>query len=188
MGKRAHGSGLEKVIAAWGALSVVLLLLQATVRLGQLALEPWLEGSMSHAQMALYVAWVVVNAYTEGYRAFQLKFSPRVVARAAYLGRNPRPLRVVFALPFCMSLFHSSRRQLTISWGMVLAITLLVVAVRSLPQPWRGIVDGGVVVGLVWGIVIIGYHFVRYLVADELPPLEDLPDHALTAEVGSAAE
>jgi len=179
---------VEKAVVTWGVVCVSLLLLQATVRLGYLAIQPWIDGSMSQAQTTLYVGWVVLNAYTEGYRAFQLKFSPRVVARAVYLGRHRRPLHVILALPFCMSLFHSSRRQMTISWSMVAVIVTLVMAVRSLPQPWRGIVDGGVVVGLVWGIVVIWYHFLRYLFGGEAPEIEDLPDHVLAARVGSPAE
>ena len=186
---RSHDRPLvEKLIAGWGVLCVSLLLLQATVRLGRLAIEPWLDGTMSHAQIGLYVAWVVFNAYTEGYRAFQLKFGPRVVARAVYLGQTRRPLHVVLALPFCMSLFHSSRRQLASSWGTVVMIVTLVMAVRTLPQPWRGIVDGGVVVGLVWGIVVVWWIFARYLMGREVPEIEDLPDHVLTARMGSPAE
>ena len=32
---------------------------------------------------------------------------------------------------------------------------VLIVSVRQLPQPWRGMVDAGVVVGLTWGVVSI---------------------------------
>ena len=32
---------------------------------------------------------------------------------------------------------------------------IAVLVVRQLPQPWRGIVDGGVVVGLSWGTLAI---------------------------------
>ena len=47
--------------------------------------------------------------------------------------------------------------------------------VRSLPQPWRGIIDGGVVLGLIWGLGVIWWLFARYLAGAEVPPPNDLP-------------
>jgi hypothetical protein len=32
-------------------------------------------------------------------------------------------------------------------------IIVLIILVRLLPQPWRGMVDAGVVVGLAWGMI-----------------------------------
>lgn len=165
----------EKLIAAWGVAWVSLLLGRAIARLGPLALDPWHEGMMTSGQKALYVGWLVLNAYLEGYRGFQLRFSPRVVSRAVYLGQNPRPLWVLLALPFCMSLFHTTRRQMTVSWTFIVAIVLLVWVVRSVPQPWRGIIDGGVVLGLAWGLLVIWALFVRYLMGQRIPPPGDLP-------------
>jgi hypothetical protein len=165
----------EKLIATWGVASVSLLLGQAIWRLGPLALEPWTEDMMTGTQKGIYIAWLVANAYLEGYRGFQLRFSPRVVSRAIYLGQNPRPLWVILALPFCMSLFHSTRRQMTVSWTFIVAIVLLVWWVRSLSQPWRGIIDGGVVIGLLWGLLVIWGLFVRYLMGAEAAPPGDLP-------------
>jgi len=138
-------------------------------------MEPWTEDMMTPAQKGIYVAWLVANAYLEGYRGFQLRFSPRVVSRAIYLAQNPRPLWVILALPFCMSLFHSTRRQKTVSWVFIGAIVILVWSVRSLPQPWRGIVDGGVVLGLAWGLAVIWWLFLRYLIGAKIQLPPDLP-------------
>ncbi len=177
-----------KLVATWGIVAVTALLMQAVVRLSILTLEPWRDGSMTAFQMGIFWAWVLLNAYTEGYRAFQLRFSPRVVARAVYLGRNPRPLHILLALPFCMSLFHSSRRQMKVSWIMVMAITSVVIIVRMMPQPWRGIVDGGVVVGLAWGVLVMWWLFGRYLLGLSSPEAEDLPELALSAQIDAPAE
>lgn len=167
----------EKAIATWGVGLVLLLLGQAVYRLSPLALEPWLEGSMTAFQITLYISWLAFNGYAEGYRGFQKRFSPRVVRRAFWLGKNATPLRVALALPFCMSLFHSTKRQKMVSWIFILAIVSIVVVVRGFPQPWRGIVDGGVVFGLLWGmVVIIGLYF-RGLSGDMEPP-PDLPEAA----------
>ena len=165
----------EKLIATWGVLTVSLLLGQALVRLTPLALEPLRGEGLSPGLLALYVGWVAFNAYAEGYRGFHLKFSPRVVSRAFYLGRHPRPLWLLLALPFCMSLFHASRRQRIVSWTLILVLGGLILAVRALPQPWRGIIDGGVVVGLGLGLASVLYHWARGL-AGTPPPVTDLPN------------
>lgn len=174
------------LIASWGALGVVLVLVQAVSRLTPLALEPWRNGSMSGWQMALYVAWVVVNGYLEGYRGFQKRFCPRVVGRSLWLGGHPRPLHVLLAPLFSMALFHASRRQLAGSWGLVLGIAAIVIAVRLLPQPWRGIVDGGVVVGLGWGIAALLVQYVRALVTGRWPAAEGLPEPSPAADVAAS--
>ena len=85
------------------------------------------------------------------------------------------PLWVILALPFCISLFHSTRRQKIVSWVFIGALILLIWWVRTLPQPWRGIIDGGVVLGLLWGLGVIWWLFVRYLIGAEIPPPGDLP-------------
>lgn len=166
---------VQKLVAAWGIAWVSLLLGRAIYRLGPLALEPWTQDLMTPTHKGLYIGWLVLNAYLEGYRGFQLRFSPRVVSRAVYLGANPRPLWVILALPFCMSLFHSTRRQMIVSWVFIGALVLLVWWVRSLPQPWRGIIDGGVVLGLVWGLVVIWGLFARHLLGRPVPEPNDLP-------------
>ncbi|HLE71719.1 MAG TPA: hypothetical protein VJH87_18715 [Vicinamibacteria bacterium] len=93
------------------------------------------------------------NAYAEGYRGFDRKFSPRVVGRALDLGRNPTLLRVVLAAPYCIGLFHAPRKTMVTSWTLVFVIAGVVYGVRLLPQPWRGIIDAGVVVGLGIGLL-----------------------------------
>ena len=165
----------EKLIATWGIVWVSLLLGRAIWRLTPYAIDVWTEDLMTAGQKWLFIGWLVANAYLEGYRGFQLRFSPRVVSRAVYLGQNPRPLWVILALPFCISLFHSTRRQKTVSWIFIGALVLLIWWVRSLPQPWRGIVDGGVVLGLVWGLAVIWWLFARYLIGAKIPPPSDLP-------------
>ncbi len=42
-----------------------------------------------------------------------------------------------------------------ISYSLTLGIIVLILLVRLLPQPWRGILDAGVIVGLVWGFVAL---------------------------------
>jgi hypothetical protein len=151
---------------------------QAIWRLTPLALEPLRGGRLERSQAALYVGWVLAAAYTEGYRAFQRGFSPRVVARAVYLARRPKPLRVLLAPAFCLSLFHANRRGLARAWGILITMIALVVIVHRTPQPWQGIVDGGVVVGLVWGQIAILYFLARALAGYPISVRLDVPESA----------
>ena len=96
---------------------------------------------------------VLFMAYMEGYRAFQRAFSPRVAARARYLGDHPDLLHALLAPLFCMAYFHALKRRQIASLLVTAGIIVLVILVRLLPQPWRGIIDGGVVVGLAWGLL-----------------------------------
>ncbi|MBW2224613.1 MAG: hypothetical protein JRF54_10435 [Deltaproteobacteria bacterium] len=171
----------EKLIATWGIVWVSLLLGRAIWRLTPYAVDVWTEDLMTAGEKWLFVGWLGANAYLEGYRGFQLRFSPRVVSRAVY------PLWVILALPFCISLFHSTRRQKTVSWIFIGALVLLIWWVRSLPQPWRGIVDGGVVLGLLWGLAVIWWLFVRYLMGAKIPPPNDLPLEKATDEQPAVA-
>lgn len=147
----------------WGVLGVLALLLRAVSRLVPMAWQPIAEGSLSGLHIAAYVAWVAFNAYAEGYRAFQKAFCPRVIGRAHHLASNPKPLHALLAPLYCLSLFHANRRGLTVAWVMLAIITLLVWLLGITPQPWRGIVDGGVVVALAWGTVALVVMAVRAL-------------------------
>lgn len=170
-------SKLDLLIASWGVLGVLGLLAQAMIRLTPLALEP-LRTGMTGFQWALYVGWVVFNAYAEGYRGFQRNFSPRVVARAMHLAKDHDALSVALAPLYCMALFRAKRRKQIIAWVLLVVIVTIVLLVRMVPQPWRGIIDAGVVVGLAWGSISIVVLFGRALLSGKIPPNDSLPEPA----------
>ena len=114
------------LVFAWGVCGVLLLFVRALLRLTPLAWQPIKDGSLSALQIGLYAAWVVFNAYAEGYRAFQKAFCPRVVARAYHLAQNPKLFHALLAPAYCLSLFHANRRGLTVAWVMLAVIALLV--------------------------------------------------------------
>ncbi len=153
----------------------MLILCQAVFRLAPLAWQPIADGNMETLHWVLYGCSILFNGYSEGYKAFQLQVAPRVVARAAHLAAHPKPLHVIFAPLFCMALFHASRKRLVISWLVYAGIIAIVIAVRQLSQPWRGIVDAGVVVGLSWGIVAIVATFIRVARGAPLSATAELP-------------
>jgi hypothetical protein len=140
--------------AVLGVAGVLVLLGSAVYRLLPRAIEPISTG-LAPWQWGLYAAIAIFIAYTEGYRAMQLRFGPRVVARAIVLARDPRLWLVLLAPAFAMALLHARRRRLIASWILVVAIVVMVILVQRLDQPYRGMIDGGVVVGLSWGIATI---------------------------------
>ena len=145
--------------AAWGVFGVAALLANATYRLAPRAAEAmtWEEG-LTTWQIAVTVTWLVFNLYAEGYRAFHQRFCPRVIARARYLATNPTRLRVIFAPFFCMALFHATRRAKIAAWIVMFMVIALVIIIRQVPQPWRGIIDVGVVAALAWGLTSLLYY------------------------------
>ena len=145
-------SALGLVAALWGIAGVVALLGYAAWRLGGHALE-MLSLPLGPAHWTALVAWVAFMAWSEGYRGFQQAFSPRTAARARHLAERPQALRVVLAPAFCMGFFHATRRRLLTTYALTGTIVGFVALARLLDQPWRGIVDAGVVAGLAWGIL-----------------------------------
>lgn len=159
--KRSSSLG-GALAATWGVVGVVLLLVRGISRLVPHALE------LRHIELSLVsgaalAAWTFFMAYAEGYRGFQRGFSPRVVARASELARHPTWVRGVLAPLYCMSLFAAERRRMIVSWSLLVMIIGLIVGVSRLAQPWRGIIDAGVVVGLTWGLVALVVFAVRRL-------------------------
>ena len=167
------------VIASWGVMGVAAFILRAILALTPIALEPIQNGSLASWQWVLLGGWVVFSVYAEGYRGFHRSFSPRVVERAMELGDNPRWFRVLFAAPYCMGLFHAPRRVLIRSWVLFFAIIGIVIFVRELAQPWRGIIDAGVVVGLGAGLLSMLLLFAR-AIADKASGYDDARAESLS--------
>lgn len=171
---RPGRSWIGALAAAWGLGGICLLLLYAIARLGQLALELSLASLQWH-QWAALVANVGFMAYSEGYRGFQRAFSPRTVARALFLQDNPHPLHVLLAPAFCMGYFHATRRRMISTYALTLMIVGFVAFARGLDQPWRGILDAGVVVGLAWGLGSLLVFAYRGFAGDECAVSPEVP-------------
>lgn len=163
------------LIASWGIFGVLLLLSQAIWRLTPLALEPIQKNMLTPALWVLYIGWALLNAYMEGYRGFHRSYSPMVAARALHLGEHPKPLHVLLAPFFCMAFFAATRARLIVSWTLLGVISFLIWLMRQVPQPWRGIIDIGVVVGLAWGTLSIVVWFIRGLQGKPIPAKQSFP-------------
>lgn len=140
----------------WGVGGILLLLGFAVLRLGSVALEA-LTSPLGPAHWALLLAWTPYMIWAEGYKGFFRAFAPRVVARARHLARHPRPLYVLLAPLYCMGYIHATRKRQLLSLALTTMIICFVLLARMLPQPWRGIIDTGVVAGLVLGMLSIAW-------------------------------
>ena len=160
---------MRNLIAIWGIAGVVAIVGRALWRLTPIAVEPIEAGQLEAFHWVSMIVWVLINAYAEGYRGFHKKYSPRTVARAFYLVQNPTPLRVIFAPLFCMGLFGATRKVLITSYVVIILVIGLVIWIRMMEQPWRGIIDAGVVIGLGLGLLSIIVYFMKGLINGGVP-------------------
>jgi hypothetical protein len=158
----------KNILGLWGVLQVVSILANAIKRLVPIALQPFIQKDMHPYQWAMYVTWCIFMVYNEGYKAFQLKFSPLVVNRAFGISKNPSVLKYIFAGPYSMGLFGADRKRMIISWSITAGVFSLVKLVKMLPYPYRSIADSGVVAGLSYGTLSIIFLTVRALLGKEV--------------------
>lgn len=155
---RYEGRPLRRIaIAFWGVAGVAAMLLEAEVRLARLAVEGLRESGP--LELGVAAVWSLANAYLEGYRGFQKRFVPMALDRAFALSG---PIDALLAPLIVLGLVRTEAKACRRAWFMIAGISLLVFAVRHLDQPWRGVVDAGVVVGLGWGLLaLVGGFFTR---------------------------
>ncbi len=161
--------------ALWGLLGVLLLLGGAVYRLAPLAVDAFTHEFAWYHWSGLLL-FVLFMAYAEGYVGFQQRFSPRVAARTRYLKEHPQTISLILAPFFCMGYFHATKRRQITSLSLTFGIIILIILVRFLPQPWRGIVDAGVVVGLVWGVLSLIIFSVLAFRGGPFPYSPEVPD------------
>lgn len=173
---RGKPRAVHPIAATWGATGVVGIVLFAVVRLADYAIAA-LAMELNFAQWSVLVGNIVFMAWSEGYRGFQLKFAPRVAARALYLWCTPVPVAVRLAAPlFCIGYFAARRRTRIIAWAGTVGIVALVLIVHRLDQPWRGVIDAGVVVGLSWGLISLCAAVIATFRSLEYPVSPQVPD------------
>lgn len=136
----------------WASLGFSTALLYAIHSLLPHALSA-IKYDLSLAQWVILIINVIAMAYFEGYRGFQKSFSPKFVKRASAIRQQNNIVRTTLAPFFCMGFFAASRRQMISTYMLTLMIVCFVILFRNLPQPWRGIFDWGVIVGLTWGCI-----------------------------------
>ena len=137
----------------WAIIGVSALLMRAIIGLSQHAVNA-IEAGLTAWQWTVLTLFALFMVVAEGYRGFQKKFSPRTAARVKYLRDHPSLLRIILAPFFSMGFFHANRKTKLTAYILTIGIICLVVAVTFFcPDPWRGIIDFGVVLGLTWGLI-----------------------------------
>lgn len=150
---KAHVAG-----GIWGLVGISLILGDAIVRVTPRLLDA-LHMGLSTFQWVVLVLWCSFMLATEGYRGFQKMFSPRVAARMQYLVKHGKTIDLWLAPLFCMGYFHAIRKRIITTWTLTIGIILIILVVQFVDQPWRGIIDSGVVLGLAYGLLWV-YVFV----------------------------
>ncbi|MCK5880678.1 MAG: hypothetical protein KAG18_02315 [Sinobacterium sp.] len=145
---------MRTLAVIWAVAGVVALLMFALFRLSGHATSI-LGSELTGFQSLMLVFSCCFMAYSEGYKGFYLSFSPRFAARAKYIYLEGTTLEMLLAPFFCFGYFGTTRAKQVIAITLTLSLSLLVFFMHYVPQPWRGIIDAGVVVGLSIGIVSV---------------------------------
>ena len=153
----------------WGAAGAITLLSFAIGRMAGHSIEAF-SGDYELRIWHYLVGgvWLFFMAYSEGYKGFQKGYSPRVASRALYLRDKCTWLRLILAPLFCLGFINSTRRRKIVIFVLLIVITLIVMLFKHIPQPWRGVLDLGVVVGLGWGAIATLVFLVKFWMADEV--------------------
>ena len=161
--------------AMWGLGGFFLLLVYTIYRLTPVATEAFTY-ELGWVHWAVLIVNTALMALLEGYRGFQKGLSPRVAARAKYLTNYPDVLNMLLAPLFCMGYFHIVKRRQISTIVLTVVIIGFILLVRLLDQPWRGIVDVGVVVGLSWGLVSTAIFGIQAFIADNFDYSPEVPE------------
>lgn len=160
----------------WAIMGVSFILGQAIWKLAPLALEPFQRQDLSIFQWVFSGVWILFMGYTEGYRGFQKAFCPRVVSRAFTLSSSSPVHHIALAPLYSMGYFYATRKRKIVSWCITSAIVGIVLIVKLLEYPYRHIIDGGVVVGLSYGLSVLIVFFARTLLGAPIEANPDLPE------------
>ncbi len=152
---------IKRIFAViWAIFGLVVLLVFASWRLSLYTIESFTM-PLNWLHWLVFIGWAIFMAHGEGYKGFQLKFSPRFAARCKYLLSNATWLQTLLAPLFCMAYFHAPKKRVFATFALTVMIIAFIFAFRLIPQPWKGLLDFGVVLGLVWGLVSTIYYLIK---------------------------
>ncbi|MCY4641711.1 MAG: hypothetical protein OXC41_03300 [Gammaproteobacteria bacterium] len=140
------------IAAGWSLAGLLLLLGFAIWRLSLYTIES-LHMPMNWMHWTVFIGFTVFMAHSEGYKGFQKKFSPRFAARTKYLLANSTVTQCIFAPLFSMGFFHAPKKRIVASICLTIMIVVFIFLFQYIPQPWKGLLDAGVVIGLIWGMI-----------------------------------
>jgi len=151
---------IDSLIVIWGIAGVALLLGTAVVRLASISINAF-GFTLSASHWLVLIVSIFFMAYAEGYKTFQRVWAPRVVERAFELKDSWTPITALLAPLYCMSFFSATRKRMLTAWITTACIVLMVILMNRIAQPWRGLIDAGVVVALTWGVLSLLGHSIN---------------------------
>ena len=151
---RSTPPGTRSWILAWAMVGILAPLAEAVFRLSFYAQEA-LSGPLGPLHWAFAITWTAAMTYGEGYRVFQRRFTPQAIVRAKEIARSGGWLEGLCAPLACMGLTHAPPQKLVRAWSLVGFIVAFILVIRQFPQPWRGLVDLGVVCALSYAFVTV---------------------------------
>jgi len=150
---RSHRiTAIGAIASCWGIIGFYSLVIFAMIRLSVYTVEAFAQ-PFTLVQWLVLVVSLIFMAYSEGYKGFQKSYSPRFSARVHYLSSQANGLQLILAPLFCMGFFNAPKRRIISSVLLSSMIVTFVLLFKLVPQPWRGILDAGVVLGLIWGLI-----------------------------------
>lgn len=159
----------------WGILGISWLFSMALYRLLPYMLELF-DMPLDIVQGVALVFSLGFLGYGKGNLILRLRLAPRFAARVVYLRKDPTVLRVIFAPIFCMGFFYATRYRRNMSYAISIMVISLIFLVSQLEQPWRGIIDAGVVFGLVIGLISIWFCSFKAFFSNHSDASPETPD------------
>lgn len=145
---------LRRIGAIWGVVGILALLGFAIWRLTPLAFHA-VEMGLSSWQWFVMSVWVVFMIASEGYDGFYKRLAPRIAQRAQEIREKGTYLDIILAPLYCFGYFKAPLRRMLVSYTAIILIICAIIVVQQVAQPWRGIIDMGVVIGLFFGMISI---------------------------------
>ena len=155
---------MKKLLSIYSIGGVIAIFSSAIYRL-----YPHVHESISYEFSILN--WIVLTAYLlimiigKGYFALHRGFVPRVISRSELLIENGNLFDILLAPLYCMGFFKAPRKRMIISYVMISFIVTFIVSASKISQPWRGIIDLGVVIGLSLGILSLLFLGLKKLIS-----------------------
>lgn len=135
----------------WGLFGFSLLICSAVFRLSKRVFEVDFT-SLTKLQIVFLIVFTIFMLISEGYKGFHKKLCPRFASRAKSLLDEPNIVSVIFAPLFCVGYICATRKRMISSYLLTVMIILFILIVSRIEQPWRGLLDVGVVSGLIFGL------------------------------------
>ncbi len=148
----------------WGIIGFAFLVARALLGMSPEIREMLATPLNAWHQIGLVVI-VLVFGLAKGYFIFRRRFCRSYASRIGELSLPPvKLLYAVLAPLYCLNLIGAERRQLIRGYAIVTGIVLMIISVKFIPTPWRGMILMGVAAALTWAALEIAYQGFKELV------------------------